>query len=87
MYSVDLAGASAPESLWARIAAREAVSAAIAHLDDVGAGLLPLRAQSDWQAEGVRALHVLLDDLSARVGAEVGRLQARLWEIDALEER
>ena len=60
------------------------MSEAISALEEAGAALLPLVAASDWQAEGVRALHELIIGLQDRADSEVAQLDSRLWEIEAL---
>lgn len=84
MFTYDAAGAWTSDNLWAWFSAQRAISEAISALEDAGASLLPLVAASDWQAEGVRALHQLIIELKDRAAAETGQLSSRLWEIDAL---
>ncbi len=85
MFNIDAAGAWSSDNLWAWYSARRAVCEAISALEDTGASLLPLVAESDWQAEGVRALHELIIDLKDRTAGECAQLGSRLWEIDAME--
>lgn len=85
MLNIDSAGAWTSDNLWAWFSARRAVCDAISALEDAGASLLPLVAESDWHADGVRALHELIIELKDRATAETGQLGSRLWEIDAME--
>lgn len=84
MLNVIAADAWGSDAVWSWYCARHAVGDAIVALEDAGAALLPLIDQSDWHAEGVRALHELILELRARTASEVGELSGRLWEIDAL---
>ena len=84
MLNIIAADGWASEALWTWFSARRAVDEAIAALEDAGSGLLPLVEASDWQAEGVRALHALIIDLKERTTVEVGVARSRLWELDAV---
>lgn len=83
MLNIIAADGWASDAGWMRFSAQRAVSEAIVALEDAGAGLLPLVEASDWHAEGVRALHVLIIELKDRTTAEVGVLSSRLWELEA----
>lgn len=83
MLNIIAASSPASDDLWRWISAQRAVNDAIAALEDAGAGLLPLVEASEWQADGVRALHALIIDLKDRTAAEVGVLSSRLWELEA----
>ncbi|MEW1974076.1 hypothetical protein AB0301_03180 [Microbacterium profundi] len=83
MLNIIAASSPASDDLWRWFLAQRAVNEAIAALDDAGAGLLPLVEASDWQADGVRALHALIIDLRDRATAELGVLNSRLWELEA----
>ncbi|WP_243228546.1 hypothetical protein [Microbacterium sp. CIAB417] len=83
MHSIDMAAAWTPEQLWGWHSARRSVSDALAALDEVGAALLPLIADTEWQAEGVRALHVEIESFSAQCASAAATLRARLWELEA----
>ena len=84
MYAIDIAGAGSSAALWAWFAAGREIDGALAALDDAGAALLPLVAETDWHADGVRALHALLDDLRLQTEEERGRLSAREWELERI---
>jgi hypothetical protein len=58
-----------------------AVEEAIGTLEDAGAALNPLIYESEWQANGVRALHELIIELKTRTAIEIGELGTRFWEI------
>lgn len=64
-------------------AAQRAADEAVRALEDAGAGLLPLVEASDWQADGVRALHALIIDLRTRVASETGVLGGLQREIES----
>lgn len=82
MYEIDALSPGYPGGLWPRIAAARALAEAIEALQDAGTALLPLLADSDWQADGVRALHDLITELLDAGAAEVGVLLARQGEVD-----
>ena len=69
---------------WVRFAACE-IQAAIWTLEDAGAALVGLVSRADWQSEGLRALHALLARLRDDIGAQVGQLTVREWELGAGE--
>jgi hypothetical protein len=84
MYDIAIAEAWASEQLWALYAAIGAVDDAIAALEEAGAGLLPLIADSEWASDGVRALHELLNDIKDRSASEIAQLGDRIWELEAI---
>lgn len=81
MYDVDIARSWTPDELWARFAAERAIDDAIAALEEAGASLAPLIADTDWRAQGVRALHEELRAFSTGAAAEITQLRSRLWEL------
>ncbi|WP_300267161.1 hypothetical protein [Microbacterium sp.] len=83
MFNIDSAGVWTSDNLWAWYAARQSVSEAISALEDAGVGLVPLIDASNWQADGVRALHEQLQTFKDRTAAESGQLSSRKWEIEA----
>ncbi|WP_426187073.1 hypothetical protein [Microbacterium sp. TWP3-1-2b2] len=83
MLNIIGAAAWSSNGLWKLFSAQRAVDEAIIALEDAGAALLPLVDASEWQADGVRALHVLIVDLKERTTAEVGVVRSRSCEIDA----
>lgn len=84
MLNIIAADGWSSDALWAWYCARRALNEALSALEDVGAALLPLVDASEWQAKGVMALHELIVEARARTASEVGELNSRLWEIDAL---
>lgn len=84
MLNITAAEPWASEALWAWSCARRAVCDAIGALEDAGAALQPLIDDSEWHAEGVRALHELIVELRARTVSEIDELRSTLWEIDAV---
>lgn len=82
MYSFAMAGAGSSEALWAWFAARREIESAIAALDEAAAALVALVADSDWQSDGVRALHALLSDLRSRASAQIASLSERARELE-----
>lgn len=84
MYSFVSTGSWSADELWARYAAAQALDDAISCLEQAGAALSPLVAQSDWRSRGVRALHDLLDELVTRTSAEITGLRTRAWELEAV---
>ncbi|WP_102193504.1 hypothetical protein [Microbacterium aurantiacum] len=84
MYSFAIAGAGSSEALWAWIAARREIESATAALDVAVAGLQTLAEDSDWQSDGVRALHALLSDLRSRASAELASLFERERELERI---
>ncbi|GAA1539431.1 hypothetical protein HD600_001149 [Microbacterium ginsengiterrae] len=83
MLDITAADGWTSEALWTLYAARRALTDAIAAAESAGAALLPLIGATEWQADGVRALHELIVALRARTAAEIGELNTRMWEIDA----
>jgi hypothetical protein len=83
MLDIIATSSPTPDDLWKWFSAQRAVHEALAALEDAGAGLLPLVEASEWQADGVRALHALIVDLKDRTTIEVGILNSRLWELEA----
>lgn len=83
MLNIIAASTSTSDAVWKWFSAQRAVNEAITALEDAGAGLLPLVEASDWQADGVRALHALIVELKDRTMSEVGVLNSRLWELEA----
>lgn len=84
MLNIIAADAWTSDALWAWYCARGALSDAIAELETAGAALGPLVEETQWHAQGVLALHELVIELRARTAAEVGELNGRLFEVDAL---
>ncbi|MFY9714511.1 MAG: hypothetical protein WAK00_13650 [Microbacterium sp.] len=84
MYSFAIAGAGSSEALWAWVAARREIESAIAALDVAVADLMTLAEDSDWQSDGVRALHALLADLGSRASAEIASLFERERELERI---
>ena len=83
MLNIIAASSPTSDALWKWFSAQRAVNEALTALEDAGAGLLPLVEASEWQADGVRALHTLIVDLKDRTMSEVGVLRSRLWELEA----
>lgn len=83
MLNIIATSSTASDDLWRWFSAQRAISEAITAFEDAGSGLLPLVEASEWQADGVRALHALIIDLKDRTMAEVGVLNSRLWELEA----
>lgn len=84
MLNIIAAEAWASDAVWNWFSAQRAVNEAITALEDAGAALLPLVAESEWHAEGAAALHELILELRARAASEAGELSSRLWEIEAM---
>lgn len=82
MHSFTIAESGTSADAWACLQAAAAVDEAIAALDAAGAALVGLTVDTEWQADGVRALHDRLVALQTSAGAEVGRLSSRSWELD-----
>lgn len=69
---------------WARIVIRREIDDAVAALDSASAALAALTADVRWHADGVRALHGLLDDMGTRVAGVCASLRLRAAEMEAL---
>lgn len=82
MHSFTIADSGTSADAWACLQAAAAVDEAIAALDAAGAALVGLTVDTEWQADGVRALHDRLVELQTSAGVEVGRLSSRAWELD-----
>jgi len=83
MYSTEIANDWAPEQIWGWHAARRFVNEAIEALEDAGVALVPLVADTDWQAKGVRKLHETIASLTAECASAESALRVRLWELEA----
>jgi hypothetical protein len=84
MFSPDIAGGTAPGTLWNWFAARRGVDEAIAALERAGATLLPLIVDTEWQARGVKALNAEIEEVAAEAAATARTLRERRWEVDAV---
>ncbi|HCS61267.1 MAG TPA: hypothetical protein DIW46_07710 [Microbacterium sp.] len=84
MFNYDAPEAWPSENLWAWYSAQRNMMDAVDALESAGAGLFLLMATTDWQAEGVRALHELIIELRDRTSAEVAHVGSRLWETGIL---
>lgn len=67
--------------LLAWMSACQDVRTAVAALESAGADLIPIIDASNWQSDGLRALHALLMRLRDDTGRELGRLSIREWEL------
>ena len=83
MYSIAPDHAVGSEALWVSFLARRELADAISILERAGAALIPMLDDSDWQSDGLRALHDLLARLRDDTGVELGHLQVREWELAA----
>ncbi|WP_460798004.1 hypothetical protein [Microbacterium sp. GXF0217] len=83
MYSTEIANDWAPEQIWGWHTARRFVDDAIEALEDAAVALVPLVADTDWQAKGVRKLHETIESMTAECAAEESALRLRLWELEA----
>ena len=82
MHSFTIAESGTSADAWACLQAAAAVDEAIAALDAAGSALVGLTIDTEWQADGVRALHDKLVAFQTGAGSEVGRLSTRAWELD-----
>jgi len=82
MHSFTIAESGTSADAWACLQASSAVDEAISALNAAGAGLVGLTVDTEWQADGVRALHERLVAFQSTAGVEVGRLSSRAWELD-----
>lgn len=83
MYSTEIANDWAPEQIWGWHAARRFINDAIEALEDAGVALVPLIADTDWQAKGVRKLHETIESVTAECASAESSLRVRLWELEA----
>ena len=83
MFTPDIAQPPSPQQLWSFHAARRALDDALESLDAARMALLPLIEETQWQAKGVRALNVTLDEFVGRCGTIAQAVYARLWELEA----
>lgn len=83
MYSLAQHHAIASDASWVWMLTSREVGTAISVLEDAGAVLVSLVDASDWQSEGLRALHELLARLREESGVEIGHLRVRQWELNA----
>ena len=82
MHSIAMASSGTSVDTWSCALAGVAVDNAITALNAAGATLIGLTADTEWDADGVRALHEKLVSFQSGVAVEVGRLNTRAWEID-----
>jgi hypothetical protein len=83
MYSLAQDHAIDSSALWVWMLTSREIATAISLLEEVGAVLVSLVDDSNWQSEGFRALHDLLARLREDTGAEMGTLRVREWELNA----
>jgi len=83
MFSLAHDPTVASHELWTWMLVSGEIGAALSALEHAGSALVPLAADTDWQSEGLRALHELLGRLRDDAGAEIGELRVRQWELDA----
>lgn len=84
MYATDIAQGGASESLGAWFAAGRALDRALDAFETAGAALSGVVAETDWHADGVRALHTALGDLLSHIEVEHGRVAGRQWELERM---
>ncbi|MFK4762303.1 hypothetical protein ACI3KS_15340 [Microbacterium sp. ZW T5_45] len=82
MSSFMTTGTGSFDEMWARFHAQQALAGAIDSLDAAGAALVSLTADTQWSADGVRALNQKLGDAQSAAGAEAALLRTRSWELD-----
>lgn len=81
MYSFTTADCWSSEGLWSRLVAGREIRAALDAVEDAAGALHVLASDADWQAQGVRALHVLLVELQERAEVVMAGLYVRDWEV------
>lgn len=84
MFTYDAPEAWASNNLWAWFSAQRSMLEAVSALEEARGRLFLLMAASEWQAEGVRALHELIVELKERTDAEIVQVGSRLWETGVL---
>jgi hypothetical protein len=56
-------------------------------LEDACAALVGLVADTDWQSDGVRALHELLEEHRRLADGYWGVVRAQVWELESVPAR
>lgn len=82
MHTFTIAASGTSVDTWACLQAAQSVNDAIASLDAAGAALIGLTTDTEWSADGVRALNMKLESFQTRASTETGRLQTRVHEIE-----
>jgi len=82
MHSFAIAESGTSADAWACLQAASAVDEAISAMNAAGAAIVGLTVDTEWQSDGVRALHDTLAAFQTAAGVEVGRLSSRAWELD-----
>lgn len=86
MYQIAAAQSFLPQQEFYWHAAYRAVSDAIAALEDAGASLLTLADDTQWEAQGTRALNAAIVAFANECSAAITPLRLRLWELEAARE-
>ncbi|MBO0980212.1 hypothetical protein [Microbacterium sp. SD291] len=84
MYSFAPAAGGISDQTWQALAARRALSDALDALDDAAGLLASLVADTEWQSQGVRALHAKLAEFRSRTDGVAGDLYLRWAELGRL---
>lgn len=83
MSSLAPDAAFGSDTFWTWMLVSSEIRTAISTLEEAGAVLVALVDATDWQSEGFRALHALLERSRDATGVEVGNLEVREWELVA----
>lgn len=83
MYSLAPDSALGSDTFWTWMRVSGEIRTATSALEEAGAALVGLVDATDWQSEGFRALHELLERSRDAAGVEVGSLRVREWELVA----
>lgn len=72
---------------WARLAAIRELRSAMGSLDDACAALVGLVADTNWQSDGVRALHELLEETRRLANGYAWVLRGQAGKLESVDAR
>ena len=67
-----------------RLAALRELRTAMGALEEACAALVGLVDESNWQSDGVRALHELLAELQRLANGHLGAVRGKVWELEGV---
>lgn len=81
MHTFEIVGTGASDAAWARSQALREIRAAVDAVNAAAAVLVRLTVDTEWDSDGVRALHQALVEFAGRTSAEEAALQDREHEL------
>lgn len=84
MYSFTMSEAGASDVVWNAVCAAQELDVAIEAMEEVAAAFSGLVHDTQWQADGVRALRERIASHLAASESEIGALHTRAAEVDRM---